>query len=68
MSRSFDYQSSSVEAIAERFFNITNQAYSRLVTYYSNKQDHAMVSKLVQARKLSTIQKLQSAYSAEYLH
>jgi hypothetical protein len=66
MSRSFDYQSATVDAIAVRLLSVQNQAYYRLVTYYTNKQSIGMVVKLEQARKLSTILRLQSEYDDMY--
>lgn len=66
MSRSFDYQSSSVEAIAAHLNTIQKQAYYRLVTYYTKKSNTGMLGKLEQARMLSAILKLQDDYSSIY--
>lgn len=66
MSRSFDYQSASVDAIAVRLNTVQDQAYYRLVTYYTKKNDNTMLAKLAQAKKLSKILKLQSEYAEEF--
>jgi hypothetical protein len=66
MSRSFDYQSASVDAIAVRLNTVQDQAYYRLVTYYTKKNNSAMLEKLAQAKKLSKIFKLQAEYIEEY--
>lgn len=66
MSRSFDYQSASVDAIAVRLNTVQEQAYYRLVTYYTNKNNTAMLEKLAQAKKLAKILKLQEAYNQQY--
>lgn len=66
MSRSFDYQSATVGAIATRLLSVQNQAYYRLVAYYTNKTSANMVAKLEQARKLSTILRLQAEYDTLY--
>lgn len=66
MSRDFDYQSASVQEIAVRLHDVQNQAYSRLLAYYTNSNRSEMVSKLVQARLLSKILKLQKQYAEEY--
>jgi hypothetical protein len=66
MSRSFDYQSASVDAIAVRLNTVQEQAYYRLVTYYNKKNDESMLAKLAQAKKLSKIFKLQAEYAREY--
>jgi hypothetical protein len=66
MSRSFDYQSASVDAIAVRFNTVQDQSYHKLITYYTKKEDSAMVAKLVQSKKLSKIFKLMKEYAEEY--
>lgn len=66
MSKSYNYQVASVKDIAERFQDITNQAYSHLRTYYETKGDSSMVAKLEQARHLSKIIKLTKEYDALY--
>jgi hypothetical protein len=66
MSRSFDYQTASVDAIAVRLNQVQDQSYYRLITYYTKKNDSAMLSKLAQAKKLSKIFKLQQEYNEEY--
>jgi hypothetical protein len=66
MSRNFDYQSASVDAIAVRLNTVQDQSYRRLVAYYTKKGDATMLAKLAQARKLSKILKLQAEYAQEY--
>jgi len=66
MSESYNYQTANVKDIAERFQDITNQAYSHLRTYYETKGDVSMVSKLEQARMLSRVLKLTREYDAMY--
>jgi hypothetical protein len=66
MSRSFDYQSASVDAIAVRLNTVQAQSYHKLVAYYRSKNDAAMLAKLEQAKKLATIFKLQAEYMKEY--
>lgn len=64
MSRSFDYQTADVHAIAVRLNTVQKQSYYRLLSYYSG--DQAMLEKLAQAHKLSAIYKLQSEYTTAY--
>jgi hypothetical protein len=66
MSRSFDYQSATPEQIAVRLNSVQKQAYFRLITYYTKKNNLAMVAKLQQARKLAKILELQHDYAKEY--
>jgi hypothetical protein len=66
MSRSYNYQMATVKDIAERFQDISNQAYSHLRTYYEAKGDSSMVLKLEQARRLSKIIKLTKEYDTLY--
>jgi hypothetical protein len=66
MSRSFDYQTASVDATAVRLNSVQDQSYHKLITYYTKKEDLAMVAKLVQAKKLAKIFKLMKEYGEEY--
>jgi len=66
MSRSFDYRAASLVAVADHFNTVQPQAFTKLITYYSGKQDTEMLVKLQQARKLSKIIKLHSEYVAEF--
>lgn len=66
MSRSFDYQTASIDAIAVRLNTVQDQSYHKLITYYTKKEDFAMVAKLVQAKKLAKIFKMMKEYEEEY--
>lgn len=66
MSRTFNYQSATVEEIAEHLLTVQNQAYSRTLNYYKIKEDVLMVCKLEQAKILSKINKLKKEYSTNY--
>lgn len=66
MSRTFDYQSATPEEIAVRFLSVQKQAYFRLIAYYTNKNNLAMVEKLKQAYKLTKIAILQQEYNTSY--
>lgn len=64
MSRTFDYQSADVSAIAARLATVQKQSYTKLTKYYKN--DKAMLAKLAQARELSNIIRAQAQYAATY--
>jgi hypothetical protein len=64
MSKTYNYQTATVQEVAERFRTISNQAYSKLLAYYS--EDNTMSWKLQQARHLSKIICLQSSYDEIY--
>lgn len=66
MASQFDYQKASPEEIAPHLNTLHRQAYFRLIDYYTKKGDEAMLSKLVQANKLSKILSLQAEYVQEY--
>lgn len=66
MSKTYDYQKATLEEVAQKFNDITNQAYSHLTTYYEKKGDLQMVTKLQQARMLARIRKMVKEYEALY--
>jgi phosphopantetheine adenylyltransferase len=66
MSRSFDYRQATIEETARHLNTVQLQAYSKLVTYYTKKEDHAMLAKLEQAKRLAKILKLTQEYDALY--
>jgi phage terminase large subunit len=66
MARSFDYRASTIDEIATHLNTVQNQAFSKLIAYYTEKGDSEMLAKLQQARHLSKIVKLQQEYNAKY--
>lgn len=66
MSRSFDYRKATLEETAHHLNTVQLQAYSKLIAYYTKKEDHAMLLKLEQAKRLAKILKLTQQYDALY--
>jgi phosphopantetheine adenylyltransferase len=66
MSRSFDYRKATLEETANHLNTVQLQAYSKLVAYYTKKEDDAMLAKLEQAKHLAKILKLTKEYDALY--
>jgi hypothetical protein len=66
MSRSFDYKKATLRETAQHLNTVQLQAYSKLIAYYTKKEDSAMLAKLEQAKKLAKILKLTEEYDALY--
>jgi hypothetical protein len=66
MSRSFDYRKATLVETAQHLNTVQAQAYRKLITYYTNKEDAAMLAKLEQANRLAKIIQLTEAYDALY--
>jgi hypothetical protein len=66
MSRSFDYRAASLVACANHLNTVQNQAFTKLITYYTTKGDEAMLAKLIQARHLAKVLKITADYDVLY--
>lgn len=66
MARSFAYAKSTVAEIAHHLNTVQLQAYSKLIKYYTDRNDTAMLFKLEQAKHLSKILKLSQEYNEKY--